>query len=415
MNRMVIETSARAQGTDPIFQVASEANKRIAEIGRDKVINSTLGAFMDDDGKLVTFDSVYSVFRNIPDVGIAAYAGIAGTPEFLENVVYACFKHHKPEGYIKAVATPGGTGAVRNAIVNYSEVDDTILVQDWHWAPYGTIADENHRKITTFQLFNDEGNFNMESYKKEFLKLFRSQHRVLSILNTPAHNPTGYSISDDEWKELIAFYTEQAKAHPEWRIIVLCDIAYIDFAGQGEEARAFMELLTGMPENVLPLYAYSASKAYTMYGLRNGALLCVAPTEEIADEFAAAGAYSNRGTWSNGTHVAQTTLANIVSDPTLLNRFETEQAKWRGILQMRAKAFMNAAKEVGLKTCTYRDGFFLSVPSKNPEAVRDHLIKEDFFLVALAKGLRFALCAVNEEKCHKAPALIKKALVEIDG
>jgi aromatic-amino-acid transaminase len=35
--------------------------------------------------------------------------------------------------------------------------------------------------------------------------------------------------------------------------------------------------------------------------------------------------------------------------------------------------------------------------------------------VALAKGLRFALCAVNEEKCHKAPALIKKALVEIDG
>lgn len=415
MSRMVIETSVREQGTDPIFHVASQANKRIAEVGRDAVINSTLGAFMDDDGELVTFDSVYSVFRGLTDANIASYAGIAGIPEYLDNVVYACFKHHKPEGYIRAVATPGGTGAVRTAVANYSNIGDSILVQDWHWAPYGTIADENHRKITTFELFDEDGNFNMASYKNAMLDLLKKQGRVLSILNTPAHNPTGYNISDEEWDELVDFYTEQAKAHPEWRIIVLCDIAYIDFAGQGEDARVFMEKLANLPENVLPLYAYSASKAFTMYGLRLGALLCVAPTEDIANEFAAAGSYSCRGTWSNGTHGAQSTLAKIVSDDTLLKNFEDEQHAWRNTLQKRAKAFMEEAKKVDLPMCTYRDGFFLSVPSAHPAEVRDRLMDDDFFIVALAKGLRFAPCAVSEEKCRKAPALIKNALDEIDG
>lgn len=351
-NRMVISSSVREAGNDPIFHIAELAKKRIAEVGHEPVINSTIGSLMDDDGNLVAFDSVYSTFRNLKDTEIAAYASIAGIPEFLENVVYACFKHHKPDGYIEAVATPGGTGAVRNAIANYSEIGDEVLVQDWHWAPYGTIAQENRRKITTFELFDENGNFNFKSYENKVLELLEKQKRILTILNTPAHNPTGYNISDDEWKQLVEFYTKTANEHPDWRIIVLCDIAYIDFAGKGESARQFMEILSGMPENVLPLYAYSASKAMTMYGLRNGALLCVAPTQEIADEFKASCSFSNRGTWSNGTRSAQATLAKIISNDQLREAYEAEQADWRDTLQTRAKAFMDSAKEVGLKTCT---------------------------------------------------------------
>lgn len=415
MSRMVIETSVREAGTDPIFRVAGAAKKRIAEVGKDKVINATLGALMDDNGDLVTFDTVYKVFKSLPDSEIASYAGIAGTPEFLEKVKDACFKKHTPQGFIRSIATPGGTGAVRHAVANYTELGDKILVQDWHWAPYGTIADENHRGIQTFQLFNDDNTFNMASYEKEMTELLEKQGRVLSILNTPAHNPTGYSISDEEWTKLADFYRETAQAHPDWRIIVLCDIAYIDFAGTQGCPRKFMEILSGLPENVLVLYAYSASKGYTMYGLRNGALLCVAPTEEIAEEFAASGAYSNRGTWSNGTHSAMTTLAKINSDPELKEAFENEQKTYKAILQERAKAFVDAAKEVDLPICNYVHGFFISVPCADPVAVSDELMKMDFYIVALKKGLRFAPCAVSEEQCRKAPAMIKEAIRTVDG
>lgn len=415
MARMVIEGSVREAGTDPIFRVAGEAAKRTEALGSEAVINSTIGALMDDNGDLVAFDSVYDVLKALPNEKICDYAGIPGIPEFLDKVTEACFKSCRPEGYIRAVATPGGTGAVRHAICNYSEFGDQILIPDWYWAPYSTIADENRRSTTTFALFSETGDFNIASYKEAFLKLLNKQGRVLSILNTPAHNPTGYSISIDEWKMLKAFYTETAQANPDSRLIILCDIAYIDFAGKGEDAREFMKLLSGMPENVLVLYAYSASKGYTMYGLRNGAIICVAPTEAIAEEFAAACAYSNRGTWSNGTRGAMQTLADIVSDEVKYDRFLKEQHHWREVLQKRAAAFLEEAEKIGLKLCNYKDGFFISIPCDNPKAVGDKLMEKNVFIVALAKGLRFAPCAVSEEKCRRSPQLILDAIHEVDG
>lgn len=113
-----------------------------------------------------------------------------------------------------------------------------------------------------------------------------------------------------------------------------------------------------------------------MYGLRNGAIICVAPTEEIAEEFAAACAYSNRGTWSNGTRGAMQTLADIMSDDNLRDRFIAEQDFHKGILQKRARAFLDEADKIGLKLCNYCDGFFISIPCENPKAVSDLLMEK---------------------------------------
>ena len=415
MNKMVIETAVRESGTDPIFRVAGAAAERTKEIGKDAITNSTIGALMDDNGDLVAFKSVFNVFRDLDDAEISNYAGITGIPEFTTAIIDACFKSKRPKGHLRAIATPGGTGAIRNTMVNYTEMGDKILVADWFWNPYDTIAKENHRSIQNFKLFNDNGSFNMTSYKEEFLNLFNTQGRVLSILNSPAHNPTGYSISDDEWKTLVDFYTELALANPEKRIIILCDVAYVDFAGVGDSARNFMKILSEMPENILPLYAYSASKGFTMYGLRNGALICVAPTEEIAEEFEASGSFSNRGTWSNGTRGAMKALANIMSDAQLLETFEEEQKLYREILQKRAKLFVDNANAIGLNMCKYTDGFFISIPCEDPVGVSNLLMEKDFYIVALAKGLRFAPCAVTEEKSAAAPQIILDAINEFNN
>ena len=406
--RMVIKDAVREAGNDPIFAVAQRASQAIAEYGADNVVDSTLGALFDDEGNLICFDEVYTVLKNLPDAQIAGYAGIPGIPAFRTQVQEACFRDHRPDAFIEAVATPGGTGAIRNAVANYTNYGDKILLPDWHWAPYQTIAAENRRGFAFFELYDENGDFNMQSNKSGFSELLAKQGRILSILNTPAHNPTGYSISIPEWKELIDFYTTTAKADPEKRIIILVDIAYIDFAGEG--SRDFMELLAGMPENVLVLYAFSASKGYTMYGLRNGAILCAAPNQETADEFAASCTFSNRGTWSNGTRCAMETLAKINEDTDSLERFLAEQAKYRVLLQKRADAFLGEAERVGLNLCSYRDGFFISIPCDDPKAAAAMLEDQNIFIVALKKGLRFAPCAVAEADCLKVPALIKKAV-----
>ena len=262
-------------------------------------------------------------------------------------------------------------------------------------------------------MYNEKGTFNLEAYKKGVLELLEKQKRVLTVLNTPAHNPTGYTISDDEWKSIIAFITETALAQPDSKIILLVDLAYIDFAGEGEDARGFMKLLTGLPHNVLPLFAFSASKSYTMYGLRNGAIICVAPTEEIAQEFVNTCTFSNRGSWSNGTRGAMETITKIFSNEELYNQAMAEQSFYKGILKRRAAAFVEEANKIDLGLATYCDGFFISIPCDYPKEVSDKLMEKNTFVVALGKGLRFAPCAVSEEKCRRAPALILQAINEV--
>ena len=62
-------------------------------------------------------------------------------------------------------------------------------------------------------------------------------------------------------------------------------MAYLDFAGDAKEVRAFLPKLENLPHNLLPLIAFSMSKSYTMYGMRCGALLCMSPDKAIVDEF----------------------------------------------------------------------------------------------------------------------------------
>ena len=407
---MVIDSSLRKGGTDPIFKIAGEAGERTRELGSEAVINSTIGALMDDEGNLVTLKSVYDTLKALPNALIANYSGLSGQPDFLEKVIEACFKSCKPEGHIRSVATPGGTGAIRHAFYNYTEFGDTILLPDWYWAAYTTIANENRREITTFPLFNEKGQFNLDAYKESMRQLLIDQKRVLSVLNTPAHNPTGYTISDEEWDKIIAFVTEEATKEPEVKIILLVDLAYVDFSGEGDEAREFMKKLSGLPENILILYAFSCSKSYTMYGLRNGAIICVTSKESIAEEFVNTCTYSNRGNWSNGTRGAMEVITKIFSDEDLYTQTMDEQAFYKKVLKSRAQAFIQEADRIELKMVTYNDGFFISIPCDHPSKASEELMKDNIFVVALEKGLRFAVCAVSIEKCKKAPSFIQKAI-----
>ncbi|MDI9495396.1 MAG: aminotransferase class I/II-fold pyridoxal phosphate-dependent enzyme [Bacillota bacterium] len=398
---------------DAIFGLAAKAKEAIDKYGKENVIDSTLGALVDDKGDLICLNTVYQELKSMPDAAIAAYAQVAGQPDFLETVPNICFGKYRPDAHIRAVATPGGTGSVRHSIYNYTEPGDSILISDWFWSPYITISEEYGRKATTFELFNSKNEFNMESFKEKFEELLNKQKRLVTILNTPANNPTGYSLSDEEWDEVLNLAKENAK-DPENRIIIVVDCAYIDYAGIGDERRKFFAKFSGLPKNILIIAAFSMSKGYTMYGMRSGAAICISSDEEIAEEFYYSCLHSNRANWSNGTRAAMEIMTRIAKDPEKTKAYEAEVKEAKMMLRKRADAFVKGAKEAGLEILPYRDGFFVSIPCKDAKKASDELIKENLFVVALKKGLRFAVCAVSEEKCKTAPAIIKKVLDRIE-
>lgn len=393
---------------DKIFGISNRAKAMIAEKGADKVVNATIGSLLDDEGNLVVLSSVDKVFKHLSPKDYADYAPIGGIAPFREAVQKAAFGAYQPKGFVEAVATPGGTGSLRNVISNYSDGGDQVLTSDWHWAPYNTIAGEIGRSIATFEFFTEDGRFNAASFKEKSSALLEKQESLVIILNTPAHNPTGYSLTLEDWDDVIEILCEEAKCGKAIALVI--DAAYIDFAGDEEEYRKFLPKLEKLPENVISIMAYSLSKTYTLYGTRCGAMICIAKTQEIADEFKRVCEYSSRGSWSNSAKVAQVILSRIYGDPGLLEKVNEERAFYREMLLKRGKAFTEESEKAGLKIVPFDAGFFVSIPCDNPDEISAKLEKEGLFIVPLAKGLRVSVASISEEKCRMLPAIIKAAM-----
>ena len=190
------------------------------------------------------------------------------------------------------------------------------------------------------------------------------------------------------------------------------DAAYIDFAGDEEAYRRFLPELEKLPENILPIIAYSLSKTYTLYGTRCGAMICMAQTAEVAAEFRRVCEFSSRGSWSNSAKLAQVILSKIYADEELLKKVNEERAEYREMLIQRGRAFEEEAQKAGLEIVPFDAGFFASIPCDNPDEISRKLEKEGLFIVPLAKGLRVSVASVSEAACRKIPAMVKKAMAE---
>ena len=229
-NSMAASHSVGKVLKDVIFGASAACGEAVKKYGADKVTNGTIGAIMDDNGKLICIPTVEKVLRSLPANELAAYAPIAGLPAYIEAVKNLTFADNKPEGYLEAVATAGGTGAIHNTICNYSEIGDSILTSDWFWGNYSVMCNEAGRKLETYKLLDDAMNFNIEAFTDKVTKLLADQDSLLVIINTPAHNPTGFSLTEEDWDKVLDVCKEHVKGGDK-KITILVDIAYIDYAG----------------------------------------------------------------------------------------------------------------------------------------------------------------------------------------
>lgn len=393
---------------DKIFGANAAAVAAAAKYGKDAVTNATIGAILDEEEKLVCLPTVEEVFRGLSTNEMIAYAPISGLPEYLDCVLTAAFGNSRPEGYIAAVATAGGTGAIHHAIWNYTETGDTVLCSDWYWGAYKVLCQDMGRNFTTYKMLDENNKFNLPALKEKVDELLAKQDNLLYLLNTPAHNPTGYSLSSEDMDGVLAILKEAAV--PGKNIVFFLDVAYIDYAGEKEEVRKIFKKLSGLPANILCIVGYSMSKGFTMYGQRTGAMIGVSSDKSVIDEFAAINQYTSRATWSNINRPAMRTLATIYSDPELLAKVCAERDYYYQMIKARADLFTKEAEECGLPMLPYVAGFFLSIPAKNPDAICEKLHEDNIFAVPLAAGVRIAVCAVPLKKIKGMAAKVNAAM-----
>ena len=389
-------------GADLIFSLNSAAQKRAA--AGEFVINATIGALMDDDGKLVVLKSIMEQFALLTPLEIAPYAPIAGDPAY----VLALTQRHWPAlaSYGVGVATPGGTGALSVSIHNLLEPGDTLICAAPFWGPYKTLAAEHDVKLVTVPYPAVNAPIDIDIWRTKCETALREKGRLLIWLNDPCHNPTGRSLTASDRAALMDMLRSVSKLGA---VTLLLDLAYLDYTREPAEVQAALNDYAAFAaeDHVLVGAALSLSKAFTIYGARAGAL--VFPwTKDAA--FQGALASSCRGTFSNCARAPMSVLTRITRDAEAQNKLAAEHAYWNDVLLQRATALDVALRNEGLAGAPWQGGFFITIETAEPYTVCDRLQEHGVFVVPMPEGLRVGVCSLRVQDAPKFAQAVRMCL-----
>ena len=134
-------------------------------------------------------------------------ASFRGNESFRKQVINWAFDGHAAELNKKVIATPGGSGAVSSTFNVILDQNETVILPEIAWGSYQLMAQQNCLKARTYTMFEDD-HFNLTSFKKVCTEVLNEQKKLLVVINDPCHNPTGYSMTHQDWNEPIKFLND---------------------------------------------------------------------------------------------------------------------------------------------------------------------------------------------------------------
>lgn len=372
-NSLIAQRAYFGEGDDKVLAINAEANAR--KKANEKVINASIGMLFSEDGKLSTLEIVdKELSKQLTSEG-RSYPSVSGGNEFSAGVLKWLLQNNydrilsKLEA--KVIATCGGTGALVCALRNYTEINQSVLIPTPGWANYRALISQHQAKSLNYLLFDDSLNFNIEALRSLAIKVASEEGRLTLIINDPSQNPTGFTLDEKELDQLIVLINEIAKKYP---VVVIFDIAYLDFAPK-KRARLIFSKLENFRNNVLPLFCFSASKTFAIYGLRLGALVAFHKDKDIMEKFYLSSLATARALWSCSNAHAINTITSLLNNNENRELLLSQLNKDRKMLEKRGKLFSEEANSINLPMFPYKSGFFITIKCPEANKVADELKK----------------------------------------
>lgn len=235
---------------------------------REDKIDLGVGVYKNAEGVTPVMRAVKAAEKTLwEEQDTKAYVGLAGDPAFADAMASLVLGDAVPRDRVAAVATPGGTGAVRQAfeLMLMANPGVRVFVSDPTWPNHIGILNYLGIEIVTYRYFDGETGAVDFAGMMEDLRQLRAGDVVL--LHGCCHNPTGANLTLPEWRQVIE-RLNAAGAVP------MIDIAYQGF-GDGLDADAAPTRLVAesCPETLI---AASCSKNFGVYRERTGILMAVA-------------------------------------------------------------------------------------------------------------------------------------------
>ena len=373
----------------------------------EKVINATVGMLFDENKNLSTCAFLEDMTSSLTDGNLRKYGSVNGGYAFKNSLNAWLFENiDLKDVYIETIATNGATGALSLSMRNYCNKEQEILVPSIRWSNYDTIASQVGCRIKEYNLFNSDDKLDIEAIKHAIDYSLNKYQRAYLLINDPCQNPTGYTMSLDEWEELLKYLNDKASSYP---IVLLDDIAYLNYSDNSYEP--VFELFKKYLTNQLMInIAFSASKTLSIYGYRGGGLIALSNQKKNIEEFTLAIESTVRATYSMPNNLTCHIINEAFKTFEKRQKIKEEISINREMLKKRANLFFEEANMVNLVSYPYVGGFFVLIPCEDEEEVCQRLIKKNIFVVPMSGGIRISLSSLTLDEVKGLAKNIKKAL-----
>ncbi|WP_120503930.1 aromatic amino acid transaminase [Sulfitobacter mediterraneus] len=295
---------------------------------RDTKVDLGVGVYKDATGLTPVMRAVKAAEQKIWETqDTKVYTGLIGDPAYSDAMIELVLDGAVARNTIAAAATPGGTGAVRQAfeMIRMANANARVFVSNPTWPNHLSILSYIGIEAVPYRYFDSETRG--VDFDGMLADLKTAKKGDVVLLHGCCHNPTGANLNAAEWDAVIEVLLETG-ATP------MIDIAYQGFGdGLVEDAAATRKLVAAVPECLI---AASCSKNFGIYRERTGLLMAIAadPAAQVLNQGTLA--YLNRQNYSFPPDHGARIVTTILTDDALRSDWMAELEEVRlGMLDLR--------------------------------------------------------------------------------
>jgi aromatic-amino-acid transaminase len=367
---------------------------------RPTKVDLGVGVYKNAEGVTPVMRAVKAAERKIvAEQPSKAYTGLAGDPAYADAMIDMLLAGAVERDRLAAVATPGGTGAIRQAfeLIKMANPKARVFVSDPTWPNHVSILGYLGIEIVKYRYFDDETR--AVNFGGMMADLADVTSDDVVLLHGCCHNPTGANLTLAQWQSVIDLINEKG-------CTPMIDIAYQGFGdGLEEDAAATRLVAKSVPELLI---AASCSKNFGIYRERTGLLIAMSEKAENTAVTQGNLNHLNRQNFSFPPDHGARVVTTILTDPELKADWMAELEETRlGMLALREQL----AAELKRLSNSDRFGFLaqhrgmFSRLGTTPDLVEKIRVDNAIYMVS---DSRMNIAGLN---AHTVPVLAK-AIVE---
>jgi aromatic-amino-acid transaminase len=248
-----------------------------------------------------------------------SYIGGHGDPLFGEQLLRLVLGEDSSALIENRAQTPGGTGALRlvGDFIAKCLPGRSLWLSDPTWPIHETLFAAARLQVEHYPYVDAQNRLDVPTM---LAALERIPSGDVVLLHACCHNPTGYDLSHDDWRQVLDIVRQR-------ELLPLFDFAYQGFGdGLDEDAWAVRLFVEALPE---VLITSSCSKNFGLYRERTGALIAVTADGgsliDVRSQFASVA----RNLWSTPPSHGAAVVATILANSELRQLWQQEVAAKR--------------------------------------------------------------------------------------